>query len=147
MKPFVIGVDPGGTTGICVFDGAYRDLLQTTPGLVVPIVRALMHVAPDSVLAIERFVVGYRASRSSTPKAGEITRGLIVALVNAGSDLGVRVIQRSASEVKPWATDARLTAAGITAKGMPHARDGARHALFAAVRDCGLPDPLSKKGR
>lgn len=149
MKPFVLGVDPGQTTGICLIDGAYRDLLQVTPGLVVPIVRSLLHAAPETVLAIERFVVGPRASRSSTPAAGQTTRGLIGALVNVGDELGIRVVQRSASEVKPWATDERLERAGLLAacKGMPHARDAARHAIYAAVSDCGLPDPLSRKSR
>jgi hypothetical protein len=51
--------------------------------------------------------------------------------------------------VKPWATDERLAAAGLLdpTKGMRHARDAARHALFCAVRDFGLPDPLSAKAR
>jgi hypothetical protein len=145
MKPFVIGVDPGQTTGICVLDGAYRDLVQTTPGLVLPIVRSVLFVAPDSVLAVEKFVVGPRASRLSTPKAGQTTRELIGALVDLGNRLGVRVVQRSASDVKPWATDVRLKAAGIWTKGMPHAHDAGRHALFVAVKECGLPDPLSSR--
>jgi hypothetical protein len=48
--------------------------------------------------------------------------------------------------VKPWATDERLEAAGLLdlTKGMRHARDAARHALFTAVKDGGVPDPLSK---
>jgi hypothetical protein len=54
---------------------------------------------------------------------------------------------RSAADVKPWATDTRLQAAGLLdlTKGMRHARDAARHALFCAVCDFGLTDPLSRK--
>jgi hypothetical protein len=51
--------------------------------------------------------------------------------------------------VKPWATDKRLTAAGLlamTAK-MADARDACRHALYTAVHDAGIPDPLSAAGR
>jgi hypothetical protein len=49
--------------------------------------------------------------------------------------------------VKPWAVDKRLHAAGLLdmTAGMRHARDAARHALFCAVKDYGLPDPLSSK--
>lgn len=155
MSVFVIGVDPGQTTGVCVLDdfGVYRDLLQCSPGLVLPVVRGLLdghNPAPSgAVLAVERFVVGRRAARSSTPAAGALTRELVVALTELGRSLGLRVALRSAAEVKPWATNARLDAAGLLAlgKGMPHALDGGRHALFAAVADCGLPDPLSSRNR
>jgi hypothetical protein len=161
MSAFVIGVDPGRTTGICVlglgpaFDNAapwideHPQLLQCTPGAVSLIVRAyLARIGTgDAVLAIERFVVGPRASRSSSAKTGETTRELIGALVDLGARLDVRVVQRSASEVKPWATNKRLEAAGLLVKGMPHAQDAGRHALYAAVKDAGLPDPLSRTTR
>jgi hypothetical protein len=62
---------------------------------------------------------------------------------------GARWFQRPAAHVKPWATDERLEAAGLleATKGMRHARDAARHALFAACKDGGIPDPLSKRSR
>ena len=42
-----------------------------------------------------------------------------------------------------------MAAAGLLepTKQLRHARDAARHALFAAVADCGIPDPLSRKAR
>jgi hypothetical protein len=147
MAALVIGIDPGQTTGICVLRADQNPtLVQCTPDAVLLIVGAyLARIGTgDAVLAVEKFVVGPRASRLSTPKAGQTTRELIGALVDLGNRLGVQVVQRSASEVKPWATDVRLKAAGIWTKGMPHSLDAGRHALFAAVRDCGLPDPLSK---
>ena len=151
--PFVIGVDPGGTTGIAVYTGrSDSELLQCTPGLVLPTVRTLLGVyegavRPGALLAVERFVVGTRAARSASARSGEIARELIGALADLGPTYGVRVVHRSASEVKPWATDKRLEAAGLLVRGMPHACDAARHALYAAVKDGGLPDPLSRKSR
>lgn len=148
MDTLVIGIDPGMTTGICVYDGSRADLVQCTPGLVIPIVSSLFApIDQPVVLAVEKFVVGPRASRLSDPKAAQTTRNLIGALAELPRIHGeqVRVVQRSASDVKPWATDVRLKAAGIWTKGMPHAHDAARHALFAAVRDCGIPDPLSSR--
>lgn len=159
MKTLVIGVDPGPTPGIVVLgleDG--RNLVdpsvfQCDPasGLwVVTESLASSTVAWDlKVLQVERFVVSNRAARSSSPAAGRITRDLIGQLQGIGELAGARVLVRSAAEVKPWATDTRLDAAGLLAgtKGMPHARDAARHALFASVRDAGAPDPLSKRVR
>jgi hypothetical protein len=56
-------------------------------------------------------------------------------------------VTRTAALVKPWATDKRLVAAGLLdiTRGLPHARDGARHALFSAHHDSGAPDPLSSR--
>lgn len=146
----VLGVDPGPTTGIALLtfmvDGWVPlgpDVVQCNAGIAVAVVRSLT-IEPPTALAVERFVVGPRAARSSTPVAGQITRELIGLLAGVPA---AQHVQRSAAEVKPWATDRRLDAAGLLAptKGMPHARDACRHALFSAVRDCGLPDPLSKR--
>lgn len=146
MSAYVIGIDPGGTTGICIYNLGARtgELLQATPGVAIEVIERLASGRVVVRLAVERFVVGPRSARSSTAKAGQTTRELIGALEDFSRRFGIRVVQRSASEVKPWATDKRLTAAGLLVKGMPHAVDGARHALFCAVSDCGLPDPLSR---
>lgn len=144
-RPAVIGVDPGPTTGIAVLDiGDYSHaLIQTTPDDAAHIIRSY---SGGSLLriALERFVVRRRSGRSSAAEAGRITRDLVGALSVLEAELGVPVTQRSAAEVKPWASDARLRAAGLWPSGMPHARDAGRHALFTAVADCGAPDPLSR---
>jgi hypothetical protein len=76
-------------------------------------------------------------------------RGQVASLEQVLRDCGIPVHVRGASDVKNWATDARLQAAGLweVTAGMPrHARDGGRHALYCAVHHCGLPDPLSRRG-
>jgi hypothetical protein len=146
LRTYIIGVDPGRTTGIAalsLFDGELtsHSLIQCSHDVPRWLVGHMFDAAQPVdrlVLAVERFVVRARAGRSSDAAAGEITRDLI----------GATVYLRSASDVKPWATDKRLEAAGITAPpAMRHSLDGARHALFAAVHDCGLPDPLSTRSR
>jgi len=151
----VLGVDPGPTTGIAALrytDGRLAEVrvaqccadwalpLLTGLGLLDPAQRGLI------VLAIERFVVGPRAAHSATAVAGQITRDLAGALIALGEPTRVLIRTRSAAEVKPWATDTRLDAAGLLAptRGSAHARDGCRHALFAACHDLGIPDPLSR---
>jgi hypothetical protein len=150
---YVIGIDPGPTPGIVRLLLLRTDrtalldaqALQVTPGVLPETLDGLagrMRLAT----ALERFVVGRRAARSATPAAGARTRDMIGQVTAWAGEHGALHL-RSAAEVKPWATDARLDAAGLLelTKGMRHARDAARHALFCAVKDYGLPDPLSRK--
>lgn len=156
LRTYIVGVDPGRVTGIAglsVFDGELTNhtLIQCSHDVPRWLARHLFDsVQPVDrlVLAVERFVVRARAGRSNDAAAGEITRDLIGALATIGELHGAAVFLRSASDVKPWATDKRLATAGITAPpAMRHSLDAARHALFAAVHDCGLPDPLSTRSR
>jgi hypothetical protein len=153
-----IGVDPGPTPGIVhLTSRAFGRRLE------VDVIQCTSHVAPSvlwmllndcrsslgeapALVAIERFVVGRTSMKSG--RAGEETRDLIGKLQKTAAEQpNVSVVLRSAAEIKPWATDVRLAHAGLLnpTKGMRHARDAARHALFAAVKDGGLPDPLSKE--
>jgi len=154
LRTYIIGVDPGRTTGIAalsIFDGELTNhsLIQCTHDVPRWLVGHMFDTAQPverCVLAIERFVVRGRAGRVADAAAGEITRDLIGHLGAVGDYRGAVVYLRSAAEVKPWATDRRLEAAGIRGSAaMRHANDAACHALFAAVHDCGLPDPLSKR--
>jgi hypothetical protein len=156
-RALVIGVDPGLTTGVFAvpyIEGIAGDALIAVQVLgsegVVPIVTALLdRSALDSLLAVEAFVVGPRASRSSSAHAGRVTRALIRQLGDLADDepQNRTFVSRPAAAVKPWATDKRLEAAGLLAHttGMHHARDAARHALFAAVHAGLTRDPLSAK--
>ena len=155
QRTLLVGIDPGRVTGIAalsVFDGELTNhsLIQCTHDVPRWLVRNLFDGAQPVdrlVLAVERFVVRNRAARSSDAAAGDITRDLVGALAVIGDMHGAAVYLRSAAEVKPWATDKRLEAAGVNIHStMRHAADAARHALFAAVKDCGLPDPLLRKG-
>jgi hypothetical protein len=153
----VVGVDPGPVTGIVRLrlgrNGLPRTLLgaealQVTEGLVAATLDALDRDCPDALsVAIERFVVGPRSSRSAKAKDGEITREIVAVVRDWASRSSLSCHARTAAQVKPWATDERLAAAGLleTTKGMRHARDAARHALYCAVRTYGLPDPLSRR--
>ncbi|MFI7678542.1 hypothetical protein [Actinophytocola sp. NPDC049390] len=152
----VLGIDPGGTTGLAVLDfpDVYpvgEEFGQLPPDRVLQLVLWWLRDAGHRVnlVAIEKFVVSRRSGRSSTAQAGEQARLIIGGVAQLCQQHGVRLVQRPAGVVKPWATDRRLDAAGLLAptRGMGHARDAARHALYAAVRDLRLPDPLSTKER
>ena len=152
---FIVGIDPGPVVGIALLwvgeaSGGDRpiwlgtsDAAQATPGLIGAILVGLAGHQP--VIAVERFVVGPRAARSATASAGAVARDVVAIVEDWARAQGLPFHARSAVEVKPWATDARLSAVGLLdlTAGMRHARDAARHALFCAVRNYGLPDPLS----
>ncbi|MDM4722775.1 hypothetical protein QTQ03_25415 [Micromonospora sp. WMMA1363] len=160
---YVIGIDPGPITGIALLitqgpavgsaNAPTRllgaEALQVTHGLVPYVLDSLLTVVVPqaTVVAVERFVVGPRAARSAHGGSGEVTRELVGVIAHWAKRNQVTCRGWSAAEVKPWATDGRLDAAGLleATKGMRHARDGARHALYCAVRDFGLADPLSRK--
>lgn len=157
---YVIGIDPGPVVGVVRLHllrepgrtvlmgsepGGGVQVLQVTPGVLTAVLDALGD--GSTALAYERFVVGPRAARSRSHNAGVSTRTAAETVGGWGAYAAFEVHARSAAEVKPWATDERLAAAGLleATKGMRHARDAARHALFCAVRDFGLADPLSRK--
>lgn len=151
----IVGIDPGPIPGIVRLDLdagkiRYAEAVQSTWPIAATLVKALLDEDrshyPLAIVAVERFVVGRGSMKSAA--AGRITRDLVGQLqrVVLGRD-GARYVERTAAEVKAWASDDRLAHAGLLepTKGMRHARDAARHALFAAVKDGGLPDPLSKR--
>jgi hypothetical protein len=158
----VVGIDPGPVPGIVelLFAGGALlevEVVQCSAALSPCLLAAVLQRIPvRTVVQIERFVTGRRASRSSTAAAGATTRDLVGHLSQVVVDHGrastgaaIEYAQRSAAQVKPWATDERLAAAGLleACKGMRHARDAARHAAFAAVHDGGVTDPLSRSSR
>jgi hypothetical protein len=158
----IVGIDPGPIPGIVVLSKTpvgtlYADaqVVQCSHQCAATVLRSLLYAEPATPTAvqIERFVVGRKSMRSAA--AGEVTRTLIGELrevwetydSTTNGRLGGHWFERSASQVKPWATDTRLAAAGLldATKGMRHAKDAARHALYCAVHDGGIPDPLSRK--
>lgn len=152
-----LGVDPGGTTGVAIvaYEGG-RYSLEMHGGLTGDAAETLENLRAfffESVpIAVERFVVNRRAGRSASAHAGEKARnliGAIQALPRRGPGTlrldctGYLVHLENASQVKAWATDKRLSAAGfVFTNGRPHSRDAARHALYCLVKRYGCPDPL-----
>lgn len=148
----IIGVDPGPTPGVFGLSVAgsridYTDVAQVSHDLIAPFLSMLVEVTPhsDLLIAVEKFVVSRRSGRSSSAGAGAVTRDMVGVIERCGEELGAVVVQRPAVLVKGWAGDERLARAGLEVpSGMRHARDAARHALFAACHAGHLPDPMSK---
>ena len=154
----VIGVDPGGTTGLAAVEyteeHGYRLLAHVgAPYAAKEIYDAFTALLPPRDgrpwwedqgpwwIAAERFVVSRRAGRSASAAAGERARNILGALEAAFPG---RVKLANASAAKTWATGDRLAAAGLNpTQGRPHTLDACRHALRFHVAQLGNPDPVS----
>jgi hypothetical protein len=148
----VIGIDPGQTTGIAFVDyiGSVirgKTILQVDGGSATIVLEAMLAryynggAVEKRFASIEPFVTGQGAG-SRSPE-GEITRQLAFQLGEQLQTWGYFVKRRKAADVKPWATDKVLKAAGVFGPPeMRHANDGARQALYAAVHDAYRPSPL-----
>lgn len=147
----IIGLDPGPMVGAVLLKlppiGATRpepyraEIAQITPNGLWALIASWIEAYDVLAVAAERFVVGHRAARVNAPKASEAARDVLGGLAVSLGD--TRRILRTAADVKPWATDAKLKAAGlfVPTEGMPHARDAARHALYCACADFGARVP------
>jgi hypothetical protein len=93
-----------------------------------------------------RIAPGGRGSKLRGASANGIQEGA-ARLLSVLDQASVPVRFAAAGNVKPWATDRLLQAAGLwgVAGTSAHVRDAARHCLFAAVRSGQLPDPLSAR--
>lgn len=152
-----IGMDPGPTPGLVKLtysDGLLLDVavVQCTANCALDVLAMWLNNLPvagalETYVQVERFVVGKGSYRTGSP--GARTRDMVGSAVTLAEAHNAVVAVRTASEAKAWASNGRLLAAGIEGdvRGMTHARDGARHALYTAVKDGRIPDPFSKRAR
>lgn len=151
-----IGMDPGPTPGLVKLTYSEQrlltvDVVQCTASCFLDILQMWLRGLPkgsacERYFGVERYV---RNLRGGGGQAGALTRDMVGSALTLATAGGCHSAQRSAVEVKAWATNLRLTTAGLyePTQGMPHARDAARHALFTAVADGKIPDPLSRKAQ
>jgi len=157
----IIGVDPGPQPGVFAdrYSPPQKDgsKIRTTmpiyfecnPDALLLFIQAIL---PSDVrlviITYELYVVGNRSAKVSTPGDNATTMrmcGQIQGL--AGHDPRIAIKRHTAAQVMPWASVDRLERAGIAklVAKLTHARSAAKHCLFTAVHDAGVPDPLSKR--
>lgn len=153
----VIGFDAGPRPGLLRLTYTDQvlisaDVIQCSASVAIDALRLLIGplgtTALETYVQVELFVVGNKSGRSGA--AGALTRDQVgrVIEVTQGTP-NVYLARQPAVTVKAWASEKRLYAAGliVATKGMIHARDGAKHALYCASHNAGIPDPLSRKAR
>jgi hypothetical protein len=162
----VVGADPGPTSGVCLLDydldaptgdrkPALVTMFQADDEYVLAVLEAVLRDRTDDRV-IKRFagVEAFRSRRSagSTGKDAETTRQGVMTLTETLQLYGYKVKIRPAGDVKPWATDKRLVAAGMKGSAGIHGKsrdayDGGRQAIYCARWDAFMKDPLQKETR
>jgi hypothetical protein len=153
VSTLVYGVDPGVTTGVAnvllyrgrvLFSSVYQaagENLDIGEFLFQDYDRLPRDCT--ALVSMERFVDG----KGAGPDA-DVTRRVIEDVTRWSKDRDVELVDRPAHAIKRWAgADERIEKIGATRyiKGMPHARDALKHALFLGVQRGLLIDPLSKE--
>jgi len=155
-----IGCDPGPATGLAFLDYANgrlvgRTLLQSEGATAVYVLQGMLRAYYKSddigrrTGSVEKFVTGQSAG--SRGKNADVTRQLVMELAEVLQNFGYVATIRPAADVKPWATNKRLVAAGIYSSekamhsDMGHAADAARHALYGAKEAGIISDPLARR--
>ena len=149
-----IGIDTGGGTwGISFIDWQDKKIvrnmhLQVNNDAALAVMEALLPVYyadTDQIIkraaGVEEFEEGQSAGTRSKP--GKVTRQGVFAVTALLLGWGYHVSHRKAAFVKPKITDKVLEKAGILQPPeMRHANDGSRQAMFTAINDLHLPNPL-----
>lgn len=161
---FALGIDTGPTTGIALLHLAgilapdrlgdcaevYQCNARQASWLLAMILgRHGINGAPARG-GIEAIVTGNGPAMKM--RAGRQAIDQVEELSGIAAGFGVVLAARNAGTVKPWAERndwKRLRAAGLydLACGMPHALSALGQALYCAVLDCGMRDPLSRAER
>jgi len=138
-EPFVYALDPGETTGRCIYRqfedwGDTMELEQLDTKDVVKgydVIRAELLSLPSlpQIVVCEGYVVyGYK---SDDHKWNTLhTPQLIGAIKVLCHQLGIPLVFQLAVQAKGFCTDDMLQKWGVYVPGMKHARDAQRHALY-----------------
>lgn len=137
-----VGVDAGPSTGVCILvvtaSGWQWAAFQVNGLASFWLIQRVIDCYRPRVVAIEQFVPSNRAGTKG--EDAELTRRI----TEHTRTMAPSPRMRKAADVKPWATDKRLEKTGFPmGPKFKDARDAARHALFASVKDGHERDPLA----
>lgn len=139
-KVRVLALDPGETTGACLFEGSKLvDARQLATGLMPHAAVDVRHYISGSLFPradnqeIHVVIEDYRVYSWKTKDhawAGLHTSRLIGATELICYDAGLDLTKQTAQQAKGFCTDDKLQAWGLWQEGQRHARDAIRHALY-----------------
>lgn len=131
----VIGIDPGGTTGIAYYDIPEKTFVweQTSASDAPHYIEAAIVGAHSVAIGIERYVTGAETIKHSRQHDPEEIIGIVKNLERKYAHVQ-GVFLQGASEAKRQGTRAHLLHMGCYPTGQPHARDALGHVLVALVK-------------
>lgn len=124
----VLALDPGDTTGWCVFDGGELNRADQMPGTPLNIAKLIDAAKPDVVVIEEYRIYGWMTQQHAWSDVP--TLRLVGAAELACAERGVALVKQSPKNVKPFCTDEKLKRWEIFQTRRKHANDAIRHAAF-----------------
>ncbi len=135
LPKLIIGIDPGETTGLCVFINKPIPFIrqhQRNTSIIEWGVDCYNEVIPDDMSDVVVVIESYRIYSWKTKQhtwASLLTPRLIGCAETLCRLKKVPLIQQSAQQGKGFVTDERLKQWGLYIPGRPHACDATRHVL------------------
>lgn len=143
----ILSLDPGETTGYCIFDWPYTRQIKPRENLSKYLVEAGQIASRDIVMqneSIDKLVGKFRPNKIVYEKfmlyghkaASQIgsdmfTPQVIGQIRVIAAEHGIDTISNSAQNAKLFYTDKKLREHDMWQSGVKHARDAIRHALYA----------------
>ena len=134
MSTFIVGVDPGGTTGVSMWNDAQPTKVvvrQLHATAVRDFLTGLVDAGTEEsvfIFAVERFVI----ARNTVRKKGATkdAPGIIQSIRNIAADHGCEVRMRGAAESKTFTPNERLRKLNWYSAGQQHANDATRQVVL-----------------
>lgn len=128
MSTSVVGVDPGGTTGICIWNRAVGISLREVEGAehAVDWLASMANAMHGTVFVVERYIITPATAKMSQQHDALEIIGALKYLVRQHDH---HLVLQTPAAAKGFATDEKLKRAGWYKPGMGHARDASRHVL------------------
>lgn len=129
----VAGIDPGETTGICLFEGSilkeWGQVSSTSlPQAASTVCNLLTRWSPAVVVMEDYRVYGWKTDSHSW--ASLYTPRLIGAVEYICYVQNLKLAKQMAQQAKGFSTDDKLKAWGLWKEGQKHTRDAIRHAVY-----------------
>ena len=141
--PFVISLDPGGSTGIAIYDvelDAINSYEISSEDHHTELYKLFYTLRPTAIIC-ERF--DYR----NTSKTGVVivSREYIGVAKLYAQLTDTPIFLQSASQAKGFVADINLQMCEVRKSGQPHANDAVRHMLYFLINNRTVDDKISKK--
>jgi len=129
----IIGFDPGGTTGMTIYEDDEWSFEQLSGNHHGELYRQLTVYNPDLIIC-ESY--DKRSNLAANPIALEYI-GIIKTYCDS---TGVPLVFQNSSVAKAFWTNSKLKTCGVYSTGLKHANDATRHILSYLLRTNQLPD-------
>ncbi len=127
IRARVVGIDPGGTTGLCRFEGSHLDVCKQLDLYELGDWLST-ELAPEDILVVEAYRL--RASSAKSMIGNSFPAPEAIGLIKyMAYDRCIPLVMQSPAQ-KEFFTNERLKALGVYQTGHRHANDAIRHVLY-----------------